>query len=105
PAAGPAWAGFRPLRVSKVVPESATVSSIYLTAPDESPLPGARPGQYLTLRVTAAAHAAARAGRCSAGPPRAPPPPRVPLPPLPGCPAPGPSGRGPRGAPRGGGSR
>jgi ferredoxin-NADP reductase len=53
-AAEPAWAGFRPLRVSKVVPESATVSSIYLTAPDESPLPGARPGQYLTLRVTGA---------------------------------------------------
>jgi ferredoxin-NADP reductase len=40
--------------VSKVVPESATVSSIYLTAPDESPLPDARPGQYLTLRVTGA---------------------------------------------------
>ena len=50
----PAWAGFRPLRVSKVVPESATVSSIYLAAPDESPLPAARPGQYLTLRVTGA---------------------------------------------------
>src|SRR6476620_1341195 len=32
PAAEPAWAGFRPLRVSTVVPESATVSSIYLTA-------------------------------------------------------------------------
>src|SRR6185437_8376603 len=35
-------------------PESASVSSIYLTAPDESPLPAARPGQYLTLRVTGA---------------------------------------------------
>jgi len=53
-AAEPAWAGFRPLRVGKVVPESATVSSIYLAAPDESPLPAARPGQYLTLRVTGA---------------------------------------------------
>jgi ferredoxin-NADP reductase/MOSC domain-containing protein YiiM len=53
-AGAPAWAGFRPLRVSKVVPESATVSSIYLTAPDESPLPSAQPGQYLTLRVTGA---------------------------------------------------
>jgi ferredoxin-NADP reductase/MOSC domain-containing protein YiiM len=52
--AGPAWAGFRPLRVSRVVPESATVSSIYLTAPDQSPLPPARAGQYLTLRVTGA---------------------------------------------------
>ena len=54
PAGAPAWAGFRPLRVSKVVPESATVSSIYLTAPDESPLPAAQAGQYLTLRVTGA---------------------------------------------------
>jgi MOSC domain-containing protein YiiM/ferredoxin len=51
---GPAWAGFRPLRVSTVVPESATVSSICLTAPDESPLPAAQAGQYLTLRVTGA---------------------------------------------------
>ena len=51
PAGAPAWAGFRPLRVTKVVPESATVSSIYLTAPDASPLPPARAGQYLTLRV------------------------------------------------------
>src|SRR6266481_9040551 len=53
-AGAPAWAGFRPLRVSKVVEETATVSSIYLTAPDESPLPAAQPGQYLTLRVTGA---------------------------------------------------
>ena len=51
PAGPPAWAGFRPLRVTTVVPESATVSSIYLTAPDASPLPPARAGQYLTLRV------------------------------------------------------
>ena len=52
--AAPAWAGFRPLRVSKVVAESAAVSSIYLVAPDGSPLPAARAGQYLTLRVTGA---------------------------------------------------
>ena len=50
----PAWAGFRPLRVAKVVPESATVSSIYLTAPGASPLPVALAGQYLTLRLTGA---------------------------------------------------
>ena len=50
----PAWAGFRPLRVTKVVPETATVASIYLTAPDGSPLPAARAGQYLTLRITGA---------------------------------------------------
>jgi len=51
---GPAWAGFRPLRVTKVVPETATVSSIYLAAPDGSPLPAAPAGQYLTLRITGA---------------------------------------------------
>jgi ferredoxin-NADP reductase/MOSC domain-containing protein YiiM len=50
----PAWAGFRPLRVTKVVPETATVSSIYLTAPDGSALPPARAGQYLTLRIAGA---------------------------------------------------
>lgn len=50
----PAWAGFRPLHVRKVVPETATVSSIYLTAPDGSPPPDARAGQYLTLRVAGA---------------------------------------------------
>jgi ferredoxin-NADP reductase/MOSC domain-containing protein YiiM len=53
-ASEPAWAGFRPLRVSMVVPESADVSSIYLAAPDDSPLPAARAGQYLTLRVSGA---------------------------------------------------
>jgi ferredoxin-NADP reductase/MOSC domain-containing protein YiiM len=50
----PAWAGFRPMRVTTVVTESASVCSICLTAADGSPLPAARPGQYLTLRVTGA---------------------------------------------------
>jgi ferredoxin-NADP reductase/MOSC domain-containing protein YiiM len=50
----PAWAGFRPLRVAKVVPESTTVSSIYLTAPAGNRLPAARAGQYLTLRIPGA---------------------------------------------------
>jgi len=50
----PAWAGFRPLRVSEVVHETANVSSICLTAPDDSPLPAALAGQYLTLRITGA---------------------------------------------------
>jgi ferredoxin-NADP reductase/MOSC domain-containing protein YiiM/ferredoxin len=49
--AGPAWAGFRGLRVVRVVPESETVSSIYLDAPDGAALPAARAGQYLTLRI------------------------------------------------------
>jgi ferredoxin-NADP reductase/MOSC domain-containing protein YiiM/ferredoxin len=50
----PAWAGFRTLRVARVVTETATVSSIYLAAPDGAALPPAQPGQYLTLRVGAA---------------------------------------------------
>jgi ferredoxin-NADP reductase/MOSC domain-containing protein YiiM len=51
PAAGPAWPGFRPLRVTKVVRETATVSSLYLSSVDEQPLPAARPGQYVTVRL------------------------------------------------------
>jgi ferredoxin-NADP reductase/MOSC domain-containing protein YiiM len=52
--AAPAWTGFRPLRVAQVVPETTAVTSIYLTAADGTPLPAARAGQYLTLRVTGA---------------------------------------------------
>jgi ferredoxin-NADP reductase/MOSC domain-containing protein YiiM len=51
---GPAWNGFRALRVTEVIPESATVSSIHLTAPDGSRLPAAAGGQYLTVRVPGA---------------------------------------------------
>jgi ferredoxin-NADP reductase/MOSC domain-containing protein YiiM len=54
----PAWPGFRPLRVTKVVPESATVSSVYLAAGDGVALPAAKAGQYLTLRVAGAAQPA-----------------------------------------------
>jgi len=54
PAPPPAWAGFRALRVDRVVPESTTVSSIYLAATDGGALPPAQAGQYLTLRVSAA---------------------------------------------------
>jgi ferredoxin-NADP reductase len=50
----PAWAGFRTLDVDRVVRESATVSSYFLTSPDGAGLPPARPGQYLTLRVPGA---------------------------------------------------
>jgi ferredoxin-NADP reductase len=53
-AASPAWAGFRELRVTQVIQESTTVSSIYLTAADGTRLPPARAGQYLTLRVPGA---------------------------------------------------
>ncbi|WP_326954460.1 MOSC and FAD-binding oxidoreductase domain-containing protein [Amycolatopsis sp. NBC_01286] len=49
-----AWTGFRELRVSRVVPESTTVTSIHLTAADGAPLPRPEPGQFLTLRVPGA---------------------------------------------------
>jgi ferredoxin-NADP reductase/MOSC domain-containing protein YiiM len=55
----PAWTGFRRLRVSDVVPETTTVSSIHLVAPDGTALPPARAGQYLTVRVPGADRAAA----------------------------------------------
>ena len=67
--AGPAWAGFRDLRVTRVVPESDRVSSIYFAAADGTPLPAARPGQYLTLRIAAAsAPAAVRSYSLSSAP-------------------------------------
>jgi ferredoxin-NADP reductase/MOSC domain-containing protein YiiM len=54
PRTEPAWTGFRPLQVSRIVAESATVSSIYLTAADGSQLPDAPGGQYLTVRIPGA---------------------------------------------------
>jgi ferredoxin-NADP reductase/MOSC domain-containing protein YiiM len=50
----PAWVGFRELRVDRLVPESATVSSIHLVAANGTALPEARAGQYLTLRIPGA---------------------------------------------------
>ncbi|MEU1080701.1 MOSC and FAD-binding oxidoreductase domain-containing protein [Streptomyces sp. NPDC005908] len=47
----PAWDGFRPLRVQRVVDETPYIRSLWLTDPDGTPLPAARPGQYLTLRA------------------------------------------------------
>jgi ferredoxin-NADP reductase/MOSC domain-containing protein YiiM/ferredoxin len=47
----PAWAGFRQLTVSAITPESDSVVSIRLEDPTGAPVPAARPGQYLTLRV------------------------------------------------------
>jgi ferredoxin-NADP reductase/MOSC domain-containing protein YiiM/ferredoxin len=49
--AGPAWPGFRKLRVARIVREDGQVSSIYLTATDGTALPASRAGQYLTLRI------------------------------------------------------
>ncbi|MET8850824.1 MOSC domain-containing protein [Amycolatopsis sp. NPDC004625] len=54
PPAPRGWSGFRPLRVTRVVPESATVTSLHLEAGDGAPLPRPEPGQYLTLRVPGA---------------------------------------------------
>jgi ferredoxin-NADP reductase/MOSC domain-containing protein YiiM len=51
----PAWEGFRPLRVARLVHETDLVTSVYLrpTAPEQLPVP--RPGQYLTVRLHDAA--------------------------------------------------
>jgi ferredoxin-NADP reductase/MOSC domain-containing protein YiiM len=48
----PSWTGFRPLTITQIRQESADVSSLCLAAADSSPLPAARPGQYLTVRLT-----------------------------------------------------
>jgi ferredoxin-NADP reductase/MOSC domain-containing protein YiiM len=47
----PVWLGFRRLAVSAITPESDSVISIRLEDPTGAPLPSARPGQWLTLRV------------------------------------------------------
>ncbi|MGH3780802.1 MAG: MOSC domain-containing protein, partial [Pseudonocardiaceae bacterium] len=66
--AEPAWAGFRTLQVAGVVHESPTVASISLTDPDGAPLPAARPGQYLTVRVPAGPGGAVRSYSLSSAP-------------------------------------
>ena len=47
----PAWPGFRRLTVTGIERESDSVISIRLEDPDGDPVPPARPGQYLTLRL------------------------------------------------------
>jgi ferredoxin-NADP reductase/MOSC domain-containing protein YiiM/ferredoxin len=47
----PVWQGFRTLTVTGIDRESDSVRSVRLADPDGVPLPGARPGQYLTLRI------------------------------------------------------
>jgi ferredoxin-NADP reductase/MOSC domain-containing protein YiiM len=47
------WPGFRPLRVTEIVPESSTITSVHLSTPDSSRLPHPQPGQFLTLRAAA----------------------------------------------------
>jgi ferredoxin-NADP reductase/MOSC domain-containing protein YiiM len=52
PTTGPAWDGFRRLRVTDIVTESATVASVHLAAAEPLPPPAA--GQYLTVRAAGA---------------------------------------------------
>jgi ferredoxin-NADP reductase/MOSC domain-containing protein YiiM len=47
----PAWSGFRQLTVTAITRENESVISIRLEDPKGAPLPPARPGQYLTLRL------------------------------------------------------
>jgi ferredoxin-NADP reductase/MOSC domain-containing protein YiiM len=47
----PAWPAFRPLAVTAITREGDSVVSIRLEDPAGAPLPAARPGQYLTLRI------------------------------------------------------
>jgi ferredoxin-NADP reductase/MOSC domain-containing protein YiiM len=48
------WPGFRQLRVTEVVAESSTVTSVYLAAENGGGLPRPTAGQYITLRVPGA---------------------------------------------------
>jgi ferredoxin-NADP reductase/MOSC domain-containing protein YiiM len=49
--APPAWAGFRPLRVSRIDRESSSVLSLLLVPADRRPLVAAEPGQFVVLRL------------------------------------------------------
>jgi ferredoxin-NADP reductase/MOSC domain-containing protein YiiM len=47
----PAWPGFRPLRVTRLSRESASVRSLVLVPEDAQPLVPAQPGQWVVLRL------------------------------------------------------
>src|SRR5262249_47936028 len=47
----PAWPGFRPLRVSRIDRESASIISLLLVPADGHPLVAAEPGQFVVLRL------------------------------------------------------
>ena len=49
----PAWPGFRRVTVTAIIRESDSVISLRLEDPAGAPLPAARAGQYITLRVQA----------------------------------------------------
>ncbi|MGW4907908.1 MOSC domain-containing protein [Streptomyces sp. NPDC004270] len=68
----PGWPGFRPLRVARIVRETADISSVYFDTVDGTPLPAARPGQYLSVRPAAGAAAhEVRSYSLSSAPPAA----------------------------------
>lgn len=45
------WEGFKSFRVSRKEKESSNITSFYLVAADDAPLPAFKPGQYITVRV------------------------------------------------------
>jgi hypothetical protein len=47
----PAWAGFRPMQVSRIDRESASVFSLVLVSADGEPLAAPLPGQFVVLRL------------------------------------------------------
>jgi ferredoxin-NADP reductase/MOSC domain-containing protein YiiM len=47
----PAWAGFRPMRISRIDRESDSVRSLLLVSADGQPLAAALPGQFVVLRL------------------------------------------------------
>ncbi|HWT22793.1 MAG TPA: MOSC and FAD-binding oxidoreductase domain-containing protein [Solirubrobacteraceae bacterium] len=49
--AAPAWTGMRPMRVTAIERESATVISVRLAPVDGEPVVPAQPGQFLTVRL------------------------------------------------------
>ena len=49
--APPAWQGFRPMRVARVEPESASITSLLLEPADGAPLAVPLPGQFVALRL------------------------------------------------------
>ncbi len=50
----PGWTGFRKVRVSAKIPESASVTSLVLEPEDGLPLLGGRPGQFVVVRLSLA---------------------------------------------------
>ena len=45
------WRGFRKLKLSKKVVETAIHTSFYLSSPDNQPLASYKPGQYICMKI------------------------------------------------------